>query len=87
MSQRGSVAKTTRYAVAVDTLQEAFAFVMSKLDEVGERPSITITPVACLHFEDLTADDDDEEQPEPDRFFEVTVSSMAEEPATDEAAS
>lgn len=35
---------TTRYATTVDSLTEAWAFVMERLDSVGPDPRIEITP-------------------------------------------
>lgn len=40
-----TVEKTTKYATSVDSLPEAFAFVMSKIDDLGESPSIYINPI------------------------------------------
>lgn len=69
MKTRSPVEVTTRYATTVETLQDAFAFVMGELDGIGATPCITITPVMCWN-----TDDDD-----PERFFSVVVSSMLEE--------
>ena len=45
MKTRTPIEVTTRYATTVDTLPEAFTFIMSKLDDLGGTPRIQISPV------------------------------------------
>lgn len=71
---------TTRYATSVDTLAEAWAFVMERLDRVGPDPRITITPCWVISVRDMDADDEGWEYP---RRFEVVVEGMVREPADD----
>lgn len=71
MKTRTPIEKTTRYATTVETLQDAFAFVMGQLDTIGESPCITITPVMSWAVDGDPGD--------PERFFSVVVSSMVEE--------
>lgn len=59
---------TRRYATSVDTIAEAWQFVMGKVDEVGPRPHIEIIPVVVI----LMHKDEDEYR------FTVVVSGMVE---------
>lgn len=53
---------TTKRVTTVDSVQEAFAFIMENLDEVGDQPRIEIDPFTDLGagiaqvFEDPEAD-------------------------------
>lgn len=58
-----SVEVTVRYRTTVDTLSEAWAFVMGHLDGLGPQPYIEIQPVAVV----------DDIHEEPTDRFEVTV--------------
>lgn len=66
---------TTRYATSVDTLPEAWAFVMGRLDSVGPDPMITIKPCWTISVSEMDAPED-REWP---RRFEVVVSGMVKE--------
>lgn len=61
---------TRRYATSVDTIAEAWQFVMGKVDEVGPRPHIEIIPVVVISMHE----DEDEYR------FTVVVSGMVEIP-------
>lgn len=75
---------TTRYATTVETLPEAWAFVMERVDQVGPRPSIAIRPYTVISIGDALSGRAGEESPA--EAFEVVVSGMVEEAsATDES--
>jgi hypothetical protein len=44
MKTRTPVEIDTRYSTTVDTMQEAFAFVMEHIDTMGPEPSVHINP-------------------------------------------
>lgn len=76
--------RTIKYSKIVDTVPEAFAFVMSKLDQLGARPSIWIDP-----FDDITIDftainDDDAVIEETHQFTVVVEGSFEEDDPDDE---
>lgn len=71
MPQRAATEVTTRYATHVDTITEAFAFVMEHLEKVGPAPEVNIGP--CWSSED----DFDSV------YFGVVVSGMVEEKSDD----
>ena len=60
---------STRYATTVDTLADAWAFVMTRLDSVGPDPSIKVSPLWIF-----TPGDQD-----PPRRFSVVVEGMVHE--------
>lgn len=66
--------KTVQYATTVDTLQEGWLFIMDHLDEVGDSPSIHITPF-WIYSDDLTLLDD---ATRASVKFEVSVRGMTE---------
>ena len=70
--EKRPVEYTARYATAVNSVQEAFAFVMEHLDKLGNDPSVDITPIW------LVIDGENELTGEPVhvhvRLFEVSVS-------------
>lgn len=70
MTTRSPIETTTRYATTVDSLSDAWAFVMAYVDRVGARPRVVISPVTSF-----SAAFDDEAQ----EYFEVVVSGMVEE--------
>lgn len=71
MTRLAPVEKTTRYSTMVESLSEAFAFVMEHLDELGEEsPLVSIIPIS-IHNDDGT---------DPVEAFEVSVSNMKETP-------
>lgn len=72
---RTPVERTTRIATTVETLAEAWSFVMTHIDEVGPDPSIEIGPVWSR-----AADAMDVESPWP-RHFSIVVSGMVEDPS------
>lgn len=74
MSTLSPIEKTTRYATTVETLTDAFTFVMEQVDIVGPDPSITITPSWTYSVHDI-----DREDHEAPRHFSVVVSGMVEE--------
>lgn len=63
---------TTRLATTVDSLSQAWAFVMNALDRdgIGENPTITITPLWFYSVSDMDREDDYM----PPRQFSVVVS-------------
>lgn len=63
---------TTKYVTSVDTLPEAWAFVMEYVDRVGPRPQIEIGPVTVFDIRGITDGDPGEGR----EIFEVTVSGM-----------
>lgn len=65
---------TTKYATTVETLQDAFVFIMQYVDALGTDPFIKITPIHSYSMSDM-----DMEDPPCKHFFEVMVSSMREE--------
>lgn len=73
MTTRSPVEETTRYATTVDTLPDAWQFVMAYIDRVGNRPRVTISPITIF---DAAMDGGD-----PQELFEVVVSGMREEDA------
>lgn len=60
------VEQTVKYATTVGSLPDAWSFVMARIDELGEAPSVTISPLWRVR--------DDGEV----RMFEVAVSGMRE---------
>lgn len=56
---------TTRYVTTVADISGAWAFVMERVDRVGPRPRIQISPITIFNH------DGDEQH-----FFEVTVEGM-----------
>lgn len=73
MAQRSATEVFTRYATTVETLSDAWVFVMEHVDRVGERPSVTISPLSSV---DALSD-------EPERwehYYEVSVSGTVESP-------
>lgn len=69
MKDRPPVERTTRYATTVQTLDEAFAFVMGNLERVDDLLNITISPV-WSSSEDFET-----------KRYSVVVEGMAELPA------
>jgi hypothetical protein len=66
---------TATYAKKVASIQDAFVFVMSHLDKLGNDPQVVITPVwVCDDICDMTGDH------ETVRQFEVAVTGMVELP-------
>jgi len=72
MKTRSPIERTTRIVSTVDELADAWAFVMTHIDEVGDDPSITISPVWSRGADQIN---DDEPWP---RHFSVVVSGMVE---------
>lgn len=64
---------TTRYATSVDTLTEAWEFVMDHLDALGEHPTIEVKPFHTISVLDL-----DREDPPWEWRFGVVVSGTVE---------
>ena len=73
MKTRSPVEVTTRYVTTANSLIDAWAFVMEKIEQVGPDPSIEIKPVWSKDYDSVG---DDEPWP---RHFEVVVSGMVEE--------
>lgn len=71
-SQKVPVEITTRYATSVDSLTEAWEFVMARVDLVGPHPSIHISP--CWHINPF-----DENPDEAEPHFSVVVEGMVPE--------
>lgn len=68
MGRRSPLEVTTRYATTVDTLSDAWEFVMDHLDRVSDAPSVEISPT--------WSSDDDFRTP----YFSVVVSGMVQDP-------
>lgn len=63
-----TVEVTTKYATTVNTVQDAFVFVMEHLDDVvGSGPSIHISPFWIINDDNST-----------ERQFEVSIQGMIE---------
>lgn len=73
MARRHKTEKTVQYVNTVDTLPEAWAFVMEKIDEVGPSPSIHIEPISQMSA--LPQVDEEEGWV---TVFQVSVSGMVE---------
>ncbi|HEY9818203.1 MAG TPA: hypothetical protein V6D20_20720 [Candidatus Obscuribacterales bacterium] len=65
---------TARYAKVVGSVQEAFVFVMSHMDKVGNDPQVIISPLH-IHEHDEMGD-----AVEGGRMFEMSVAGMVELP-------
>ena len=61
---------TARYAKVVESIQDAFVFVMAHMEKVGDDVSVLISPIWVCDY--------DTEDHEPTRVFEVSVSGMIE---------
>lgn len=70
--EKAPVEKTLRFATMVPTIEDAWAFMMSRVDVVGPDPQIHIVPVWLC--------DDCVDQGRPPRQFSVVVEGMVEEP-------
>lgn len=66
---------TARYSTSVETLAEAWAFVMEYVDRVGPDPQIQIDPFWKIGVQEAL----DGEDREPPRHFGVVVSGMVKE--------
>lgn len=66
----GVVEVTTKYCTCVDTMAEAWAFILHHQDTVGNRPRIIISPIT---FFEPRVDGEDYRE-----MFEVVVSGMVE---------
>lgn len=69
-----TIERTSKLATTVDTLTDAFAFVMAHVDDVGSAPSVHITP---RWWDDSNPWADNN----PRYRFEVCVSGMVEDGA------
>lgn len=73
---------TTKRVTTVDSVQEAFAFIMEHLDEVGDQPRIEIDPFTDLGAGIVQMFED----PEADLLgvvrFEVSITNMVVEERT-----
>jgi hypothetical protein len=67
---------TTRYATTVPDLPAAWVFIMAKVDTVGPRPRIEISPLSAATVQSMI----DGESLEWSDAFEVVVEGMSEEP-------
>lgn len=74
MSDLRRIEVTTRYATNVETLAEAWAFVMDHVDRVGPDPMVTIKPTWYYGM------GDDEDVNDGDRWFSVVVNGMVPTP-------
>lgn len=72
MSRISPIEVTRKFATTVEELADAWAFVMEHIDEVGDSPRITISPVWSFDWNDAGRDD----APTPPRHFGVSVSGM-----------
>lgn len=75
MARRSPVEFTARYATNVDTLPDAWQFVMEHIEKVGPDPSIEISPVWTLSV----GLDINERRDDPPRHFSVVVCGMVEQ--------
>lgn len=73
--ENAPVEVATRYATTVDSLTEAWAFVMDRVDKVGPDPSIKISPQWSFSVHDI----DHADATEPPRQFSVVVEGMVHE--------
>ena len=64
--------RTISYAAAVDSLSDAWSFVMAHLDELGDEPTIEIKPEHIFYIADAV----EGIEREPIRQFGVRVSGM-----------
>jgi hypothetical protein len=69
---------STRYATTVESLADAWEFVMSRIDLVGPDPSVTISPYWRVNMDLITMEDAPEADALP-RCFTVVVEGMVEE--------
>jgi hypothetical protein len=53
---------STRYATTVESLADAWEFVMSRIDLVGPDPSVTISPYWRVNMDLITMEDSVEEK-------------------------
>lgn len=74
MSGTAPIEQTVKLATTVDDLASAWAFVMTRIDDLGPDPRITISPIWAYNVTDLAAEQN------PPRQFEVTVSGMVHVP-------
>lgn len=75
------IEKTTRYATTVDTLTEAWAFLLDRIDAIGPDPSVTIRPISTIGVADMAAGLEGSDDGAWVRRFEVVVEGMVREPA------
>jgi hypothetical protein len=64
---------TTRYVTTVDTLSDAWVFVMDSLDRVGPDPHVTIKPIRIISVGQMQDGLEGREVVRPPREFEVCV--------------
>lgn len=65
------VERTVKVATTVDTLADAWSFVMEHVDNVGPMPQININPISVMDMADPES--------EWSTAFEVSVAGMVEE--------
>lgn len=75
---------TTKYVTSVDTIADAWAFVMSRIDDVGPEPSVSIRPFSSIGVADIIDGLEDQGGEGWARRFEVVVEGMVHEPTTTE---
>ncbi|WP_182377870.1 hypothetical protein [Nocardioides sp. WS12] len=71
-SETAPIEVTTRYATTVDSLADAWQFVMARVDTVGPDPMITISPLWSFSVVDMGEET-------PPRQFSVVVEGMVPE--------
>lgn len=59
MRTRTPIEVITRYATTVDTMQDAWVFVMEHMDLLGTEPSVDIHPCWGVDSEDAAAEPED----------------------------
>jgi len=70
---------TTRHATTVDTLADAWRFVMERIDSLGEYPRIEISPVGTATVADMVDGLEGDEVGPWRARFEVVVEGRVEE--------
>lgn len=68
------VERTSKIVTSVQTLPEAWAFIMEHIESVGPRPQIHISPITIFDASAMTSGSDECEE-----LFEVSVSGMVED--------
>ena len=76
---------TTKYVTTVDTLPEAWSFVMDHLDRVGPDPHVDIRPIRIISVGQMQDGLDGLDVSEPTREFEVVIEGMVHAPSGEAA--
>ena len=73
MAQRSPTEKFVKYSTTVDTMPDAWLFVMDHIDKVGGRASVEIRPISSVTIDHEPWHRSDEEPGEWQHYYEVTV--------------